>query len=108
MSNVYKNDFPIFRAQPELVYLDSAATSQKPQVFLDAEKTYYETQNSNIHRSAHFLAEEATVLYESTRQTVADFINAKMKHEIIFTRNATESVNLVARSYGDTFLKKVD
>ncbi len=104
----YKKDFPIFSAQPNLVYLDSAATSQKPQAFLDAEKYYYEKQNSNIHRSAHFLAEEATIAYESTRQSVADFIGAKVKHEIVFTRNATESVNLVARSYGDAFLKKGD
>ena len=103
----YKQDFPIFQQRPELIYLDNAATSQKPQVVLDAETKYYEDLNSNIHRSAHFLAEEATLAYEATRQTVADFTGAG-KHEIIFTKNATEAVNLVARSYGETFLKKGD
>ncbi|MBN2306537.1 SufS family cysteine desulfurase [Candidatus Peregrinibacteria bacterium] len=103
----FKRDFPIFKQRPELVYLDSAATSQKPQIVLEAENTYYEKLNSNIHRSAHFLAEEATLAYEATRQTVADFIGAQ-KHEIIFTRNATEGINLVARSFGETFLKKGD
>ncbi len=75
---------------------------------MEALRYYYENENANIHRSAHFLAEKATVAYEATRQTVADFIGAKHKHEIIFTRNATESINLVARSWGETFLKAGD
>ena len=104
----FRKDFPIFEQHPKLVYLDSAATSQKPKVVLDALKHYYEEENANIHRSAHFLAEKATIAYEATRQTVADFIGAKHKHEIVFTRNATESINLVARSWGEAFLKTSD
>lgn len=105
---MHKSNFPIFGHHPHLVYLDSAATSQKPNVVLEAEREYYEQMNANIHRSAHFLAEKATVAYEATRKTVAEFINAKHTHEIIFTRNATEGINLVARSYGDTFLTEED
>ncbi|MFH0837753.1 MAG: SufS family cysteine desulfurase [Patescibacteria group bacterium] len=104
----FKKDFPIFTKRPELIYLDNAATSQKPQVVLDAELDYYKRLNSNVHRSAHFLAEEATIAYEGARYTVADFIRAKNKNEIIFTRNATEAINLVARSYGDAFLNDGD
>ncbi|MBU0706197.1 cysteine desulfurase [Patescibacteria group bacterium] len=104
----FKKDFPIFQHRPQLIYLDNAATSQKPLVVLDAEKDYYERLNSNIHRSAHFLAEEATIAYEETRQTVADFIGTEKKHEIVFTRNATEGINLVARSYGDACLQESD
>lgn len=103
-----KKDFPIFGQLPQLVYLDSAATSQKPNVVLEAEREYYEQMNANIHRSAHFLAEKATVAYEASRKAVAEFIHAKHRHEIVFTRNATESINLVARSYGDTFLEASD
>lgn len=104
----FKKDFPIFQKHPQLVYLDNAATSQKPLVVLEAEKNYYENLNSNIHRSAHFLAVEATIAYEKSREAVADFIGANKKHEIIFTRNATEGINLVARSYGDAFLEEGD
>jgi cysteine desulfurase/selenocysteine lyase len=96
-----KSDFPIFTERPDLIYFDNGATSQKPQQVLDAISDYYQQSNSNIHRGPHFMAEEATVLYEDARRTVADFIGAKEKHEIIFTRNATESINLVARSFGD-------
>lgn len=103
----FKKDFPIFTKRPKLVYLDNAATSQKPGVVLDAEKDYYERLNSNVHRGAHFLAEEATTAYELSRQSVANFIGAK-KHEVVFTKNATESINLVARSYGDGFLEQGD
>jgi cysteine desulfurase / selenocysteine lyase len=104
----YKKDFPIFKHRPELIYLDNAATSQKPQAVLDAETDYYERLNSNVHRSAHYLAEEATIAYENARKTVADFIGATSEREIIFTRNATEAINLVARSYGDAFLNEGD
>lgn len=104
----YKRDFPIFQQRPGLIYLDNAATSQKPQVVLDAAADYYKRLNSNVHRSAHFLAEEATQAYEAARFAVADFIRAKNKNEIIFTRNATEAINLVARSYGDAFLNEGD
>lgn len=104
----FKKDFPIFKRRPKLIYLDSAATSQKPQAVLDAETDYYERLNSNVHRSSHFLAEEATIAYENARKTVADFIGATSEREIIFTRNATEAINLVARSYGDAFLNAGD
>jgi len=104
----YKQDFPIFERRPELIYLDNAATSQKPQAVLDAETDYYTRLNSNVHRSSHFLAEEATVTYENARKTVGDFIGATSEREIIFTRNATEAINLVARSYGDAFLNEGD
>ena len=104
----FKKDFPIFKQRPELIFLDNAASSQKPEVVIEAVDHYYRSQNSNIHRSAHFLAEEATQGYEDARQAVADFINAKAKHEIVFTRNGTEAVNLVARSFGDAFLKEGD
>lgn len=103
-----KSNFPIFGQHPDLIYLDNAATSQKPRVVLEAEREYYEKMNANIHRSAHFLAVEATEAYEESRKAVAQFIHAKYSHEIIFTRNATEGINLVARSYGDQFLEAGD
>ncbi len=90
-----------------LAYLDNAATTQKPQVVLDRLRRFYEEENANINRGMHPLAEAATVAYERARKTVANFIGAKRSHEIIFTRGATESINLVARSFGDT-LKKGD
>ncbi|MEV0604721.1 SufS family cysteine desulfurase [Streptomyces sp. NPDC050315] len=94
-----KDDFPILRRRVrddrELVYLDSAATSQKPLQVLDAERDFYLCHNAAAHRGAHQLAEEATEVYESARQTVADFLGAQAP-EIVFTRNATEAINLVA------------
>jgi len=98
----FKKDFPLLCHRPDLIYFDNAATSQKPQAVLEAERQFYETRNSNIHRGPNFLAEEATVAYEGARKTVADFIGAAKPHEVIFTRNATESINLVARSFGET------
>ena len=103
-----KKDFPLFHHRPDLIYLDSAATAQKPSVVLNVMTDFYQTHNSNVNRSAHFLAEETTLAYQAGRQTVADFINAKHSHEIIFTRNATESINLVAKSWGEAFLKAGD
>lgn len=95
-----RSDFPIFDKRPELIYFDNGATAQKPKAVLSALNEYYEFHNSNIHRGPHFLAEEATVKYEEARRTVADFIGAKLPHEVVFTRNATEAVNLVAHSFG--------
>jgi cysteine desulfurase/selenocysteine lyase len=95
--------FPILNRELNdklLVYLDNAATSQKPQVVIDALSNYYSNYNANIHRGIHTLAEEATAAYESTRVTVRKFINASFPEEIIFTRGATEGINLVAYTYG--------
>ena len=92
----------------KLVYLDSAATMQKPDVVIDAMNNYYLKQNSNVHRSAHYLAAKATELFENSRDKVAKFINAKKNREIIFTSGATESINLVANSYGRAFFKAGD
>ena len=98
----HRDDFPIFKNRPELIYFDNGATAQRPQSVLDAEQKFYTTYNSNIHRGPNFLAEEATIQYEDARRKVADFIGARQKHEIIFTKNATEAINLVARTFGET------
>ena len=98
-----RQDFPILlrriAGQP-LVYLDNAATSQKPQVVIAAESRYYAHCNANIHRGVHRLSQEATEAYEGARDRVRDFIHAPYREEIIFTRGTTESINLVASSYG--------
>src|SRR3989304_7386638 len=85
-----------------LVYLDNAATSQKPRQVIDALVRYYETYNANIHRAVHCLGEEATAAYEATRSKVAAFINAPSPECIVFTRNTTEAINLVAYTWGRT------
>lgn len=91
-----RGDFPLFRRHPDLVYLDSAATTQKPQSVLDALIDYYERENSNVHRAAHRLADEATVHFEAARESVRRFIGAASTHEIVWTRGTTEGINLVA------------
>jgi len=91
-----------------LVYLDNAATTQKPQVVIDALRHYYEHDNSNVHRGVHALSERATAAFEKARTTVQRFVHAKSEREIIYTRNATESINLVARAWGDWQLKPGD
>jgi cysteine desulfurase/selenocysteine lyase len=104
-------DFPIFDRVIDgkrLVYLDSAATSQKPRVVLDAERSFYELHNANIHRSIYTLAEEATEAYESARATLARFVGAPQPASIISTRGTTESINLVAHGWGRKFLKPGD
>jgi cysteine desulfurase/selenocysteine lyase len=96
-------DFPILRREIHgrpLVYLDSASSSQKPQVVIDAMSAYYEQHNANVHRGIYTVAEEATAAYEEARVTVARFINAPDSHELVWTRNATEAINLVAYSWG--------
>ena len=104
-----KSDFPILnrevRPGVKLVYLDSTATAQKPSVVMDVMQQYYMMNNANIHRGIHQLAEEATAMYESAREKVASFIHAHSTKEIIFTRNATESINLVAQTWGRKFLQ---
>ena len=100
-----RRDFPILHQQVHghpLVYLDNAATSQKPRVVIDAISRYYESGNANIHRGVHFLSEHATEEHESARRTVQQFLNATDKREIIFVRSATEGINLVAQTYGRT------
>ena len=116
MSNYHvdeiRRDFPILerkiRGRP-LVYLDNAATSQKPRQVIDALVHYYEHYNANIHRGLHTMAEEATAAYEASRVKAGRFINAPdPEHEIVFTRNTTESINLVANAWGRKFLKPGD
>ncbi|HEV8386778.1 MAG TPA: cysteine desulfurase [Nitrososphaera sp.] len=107
-----RKDFPILKRTVSggkpLVYLDNAATTQKPIAVIDAIHDYYMNYNSNIHRAVHQLAEEATLAFEKTREKVAKFVNARSTEEIIFTRNATEAINLVAYSWGRANIKKDD
>ena len=103
--------FPILDQQVyghQLVYLDNAATTQKPQSVIDALLRYYTTLNSNIHRGAHYLAAQATDEYEQTRRAVRHFIGARHSHEIVFTRGTTESINLVASSFAQRFIGQGD
>ena len=106
-----RSDFPILaqtvRNKP-LVYLDNAATTQKPRAVLDAIRNYYETENSNIHRGVHTLSEKATKSYESARLKARAFLNAADAREIVFVRGATEGINLVAHSFGRTYLRPGD
>jgi cysteine desulfurase / selenocysteine lyase len=98
-----RRDFPILEQRVHgkpLVYLDNAATSQKPQAVIDAISRYYEQENSNIHRGVHFLSERATEEYEAARNSVQEFIHAPNPHEVIFVRGTTEAINLVAQTYG--------
>jgi len=98
-----RQDFPILRQTVRgkpLVYLDNAATSQKPQSVIDAIDAYYSTLNSNVHRGVHYLSERATDAYEKTREKLRAYINAKHTEEIIFVRGTTEGINLVAQTYG--------
>lgn len=102
-----KKDFPILENK-EITYLDSGATTQKPIQVIKAIEEFYEKYNANPHRGAYSLSIEATEAYESTRRKIAKFINAKHAEEIIFSKNATESLNLLAYSYGIENLKKDD
>ena len=105
-----RNDFPIFRKKingKDLVYLDNASTTQKPYTVIDSITDFYSNYNSNIHRAVYQLAEEATKMYEQSREKIANFINARPE-EIIFTRNTTESINLLAHSWARLNLKKDD
>lgn len=109
--NIIRQDFPILSRKinnKQLTYLDNAATSQKPQSMIDSIVDYYQNCNANIHRGIHTLSEEATAKYEESKEKVAKFINAKSFMEIIYTRNATESINLVAYTWGLSNLEKGD
>ncbi|HNI33092.1 MAG TPA: cysteine desulfurase [Chitinophagales bacterium] len=104
-------DFPILNEKircNDLVYLDNGASTQKPSVVIEREKHFYEHQYANIHRGVHFLSQIGTDLYEQTRQTIQHFIHAKHEHEIIFTKGTTNSINLLAYSFGRTFIQEGD
>ena len=105
-----RSQFPILSRKvngQNLVYFDNGATTQKPQIVIDAESKYYANQNSNVHRGVHFLSGLATDKFEESRSTIQNFIGAKHKHEIIFTKGTTDSINLVASGF-KTFLNKGD
>lgn len=103
-----KKDFPIFKNNPDMVYLDSAATSQKPQAVIDAVNYFYTHCNSNVHRGLYSISEEATELYEKSREGIANFIGAGGSREIVFTANASEAINLVAHGWGRKNLSQGD
>lgn len=108
--NDIKKDFPLLQKKinhKDLIYFDNAATSQKPQVVIDAVNRFYETQNSTIHRAVYAFGEQATTLYEQARVSVADFINAHA-HEVVFTKGATQSINAVATGWALAHLKSGD
>ena len=106
-----REDFPILAVRPygkPLVYLDNAATSQKPRQVIDAIRRYYEGENANVHRGIHYLSQVATDRFDAAREKVQHFVNAAHSHEIVLTSGNTESINLVASSYGDAFLGEGD
>lgn len=106
-----REDFPILNTKvygKDLVYLDNAATTQKPAAVLAAVDDYYKTCNSNVHRGVHLLSQQATAAYEQARHKVSNFINAAFSHEVIFTKGTTDGINLVASSFGKKFLNKGD
>ena len=111
-TNEIRKDFQILERKvwdnKPLVYFDNAATTQKPRVVIDALKEYYENYNANIHRGVHKLAEEATNAYENTREKIKNFIGLTNNEAVIFTRNTTESINLLAHSLGEHFIKEGD
>jgi cysteine desulfurase / selenocysteine lyase len=109
--DLVRRDFPILRQRirgKPLVYLDNAATAQKPQVVIDAVSDFYARDNANIHRGVHRLSEAATAAFEEARRKVARYLNARESCEVVFTRGTTDSINLVAQSYGRSFLKAGD
>lgn len=106
-----RKDFPILEREVykrPLVYLDNAATTQKPRCVVEAIAQEYYSVNANVHRGVHYLSQQATDLHEAARETVRQFIHARSTAEVVFTRGTTESLNLVASSYGDAFLKEGD
>jgi len=109
--NNYINDFPLLLQRDEdgrrTIYLDNAATTQKPRSVLDAVSNYYEYSNANPHRGAYDLSIQATNIFETARKKVSSFIGAKSDNQIVFTKNSTEALNIIAQSYGMTFLNPV-
>lgn len=113
MYDIYqiRKDFPILSREvygKPLVYLDNSATTQKPRIVVDAIANEYYSENANVHRGVHFLSQQATELHESARAKIAKFLNASSSSEIVFTRGATEGLNLVASSFSEAFLKEGD
>lgn len=113
MYDIYqiRKDFPILSREvygKPLVYLDNSATTQKPRIVVDAIANEYYSENANVHRGVHFLSQQATELHESARAKITKFLNASSPSEIVFTRGATEGLNLVASSFGEAFLKEGD
>lgn len=109
--DVIRKDFPILAKKiygKPLIYLDNAATTQKPKCVLDKIFDFYTSSNGNIHRGVHYLSEQASLAYENARKTVKDFINAKSACEIVFTSGTTEAINLVASSFGQRFINEGD
>ena len=109
--NKIRKDFPILETvnnKRPIVYFDNGATTQKPQVVMDTLNEFYSSKNANIHRAIHYLSQESTNAYESARTTVKEFINAASEKEIIFTSGTTESINLVASSFGEKFISEGD
>ena len=101
--HINKNDFPILQQQmhqQDMVYLDNAATSQKPQVVIDAITKYYQLSNANVHRGIYELSQHATEAYEQARDKVTAFLHAQQREEVLFTRGTTESLNWIACTYG--------
>ena len=109
--NEIKSKFPIFTNKvkgKKLVYLDSANSSQKPKAVIDRISNFYSKEFSNVGRSMHSLAVTATNRFEETRDLIKNFINAKFREEIVFTKNATEGINLIATTYGEKFIQDKD
>src|SRR5437867_10161602 len=106
-----REDFPILRERAHghpLIYFDSAATSQKPRAVIEALRNFYEHENANVHRGLHMLSSRATEAYEKARRRVAEYIGAASGDEIIFTRGTTESINLIAQTWGGKFVRDGD
>lgn len=109
--NKVREDFPILSRtvyDRPLVYLDNAATTQKPRIVVDSIANEYYSVNANVHRGVHYLSQQATELHEASRETVQNFINARSTNEVIFTRGTTEGLNLIVSSFGDEFMKEGD
>ena len=107
-TNPYKCQFPLFQQHPEITFLDSAATAQRPACVLDAERDFYQRMNANPLRGLYSLSVEATDAIAKVRQQIADLIGAARANEVVFTRNTSESLNLVAKSFAPTVLEPGD
>ena len=106
-----REDFPILNRTiygKPLIYFDNGATTQKPRVVVDSLVNEYYSVNANVHRGVHYLSQQATELHEASRETVRQFINAQSTNEIVFTRGTTESINLLASTFGEAFMKEGD